>query len=387
MENKHIVTAEAVRAGHPDKLCDQIADAILDAHLAQDPAARVAVEVFVTDSKVLVAGEVTSQAKVNYKKIVWDMLGRLRYKKADLCSDPNGHIDVEVRIHKQSPDIAGAVNGDKELGAGDQGIMVGYATDETPEMLPLPVVLAQRICRELDIMQRNVSWLGVDGKAQVSVVYDGDKPLYVKTVVISVQHEEGICPACMAEAIIRGIVVKCLPMSLVHPKTRLLINPSGNFVLGGPVADTGLTGRKLAVDQYGPVAHIGGGALSGKDPTKVDRSGAYMTRYIAKNIVASGLATRCEVQLAYAIGRAEPVSVSVDAFGTSAVRNSTLAQIVRRAFDLRPAAIIEQLELQKPIYTALAVYGHYGRPELNLPWERTDKKDALYAEARRQLLN
>lgn len=387
MENKHIVTAEAVRAAHPDKCCDQIADAILDEHLKQDPNARVAVEVFVTDSKILVAGEVTSKAKVNYKKIVWDMLGKLNYKKADLCSDPNAHIDVEVRIHEQSPDIAEAVSGDKELGAGDQGIMVGYATDETPEMMPLPVVLAQRICRELDAMQRNVSWLGADGKAQASVVYDGEKPLYVKTVVISVQHEEDICPVCMDEAILDNVVLRVIPIGLMHPKTRVLINPSGNFVLGGPVADTGLTGRKLAVDQYGPTAHIAGGALSGKDPTKVDRSGAYMARYIAKNIVAAGLAERCEVQLAYAIGRAEPVSVSVDAFGTSAVRNSTLAQSVRRAFDLRPAAIIKQLDLRKPIYTPLAVYGHYGRPELNLPWERTDKKDALYAAVRSQLLN
>ena len=387
MENKHIVTAEAVRAGHPDKLCDQIADAILDEHLSQDPSARVAVEVFVTDSKVLVAGEVTSKAKVSYKKIVWDTLGRLRYKKADLCSDPSGHIDVEVRIHEQSPDIAGAVNGDKELGAGDQGIMVGYATDETPEMLPLPVVLAQRICRELDNMQRGVNWMGADGKAQVSVVYNGSKPVYVKTIVISVQHSEGICPACLAETVIRGIVVKCIPMSLVHPKTRLLVNPSGNFVLGGPAADTGLTGRKLAVDQYGPVAHIGGGALSGKDPTKVDRSGAYMARYIAKNLVASGLAECCEVQIAYAIGRAEPVSVSVDAFGTSAYPDSILARIARAVFDMRPASIIEQLDLRKPGYTNLAAYGHYGRPELNLPWERTDKVDAIKRETKRLMLN
>lgn len=387
MENKHIVTAEAVRAGHPDKCCDQIADAILDAHLSQDPNARVAVEVFVTDSKVLVAGEVTSKAKVSCEKIVWSMLKKIGYKKADLCSDPNGHIDVEVRIHEQSPDIAEAVSGDKELGAGDQGIMVGYATNETLEMLPLPVVLAQHICRELDVMQRKVSWLGVDGKAQVSVVYDGGKPLYVKTVVISVQHEVGACPVCMDEAILDNVVLRVIPIGLMHPKTRVLINPSGNFVLGGPVADTGLTGRKLAVDQYGPSAHIAGGALSGKDPTKVDRSGAYMARYIAKNIVAAGLAERCEVQLAYAIGRAEPISVSVNAFYTSAVRNSTLAQCVRRAFDLRPAAIIEQLGLRKLIYTPLAVYGHYGRPELNLPWERTDKKDALYATVRSRLLN
>lgn len=387
MESKHIVTAEAVRAGHPDKLCDQIADAILDAHLKQDPLARVAVEVFVTDSKLLVAGEVTSKAKVSYKKIVWETLGRLRYAKADLCSDPNGHVDVEVRIHEQSRDIADAVDGDGELGAGDQGIMVGYATDETPEMLPLPVVLAQCICKELDRMQPTVSWMGADGKAQVSVVYENGKPAYVDTIVISVQHSAGICPDCLSEAIVRGMVMKCIPMELIRPKTDLLVNPSGSFVLGGPVADTGLTGRKLAVDQYGPVAHIGGGALSGKDPTKVDRSGAYMARYIAKNIVAAGLATRCEVQIAYAIGRSEPVSVSVETFSTSAVNSSTLAQCVRRVFDLRPDAIIKKLDLRKPIYAPLAVYGHYGRPELNLPWERTDRNDALYAEVLRVLLN
>ena len=387
MENKHIVTAESVRAAHPDKLCDQIADAILDAHLFQDPNARVAVEVFVTDGKVLVAGEVTSNAKVNYKKIIWDVLGKLSYTKADLCSDPDGHIDVEVRIHEQSPDIADAVDGDKELGAGDQGIMVGYATNETSEMLPLPVVLAHRLCQEMDKLQREVSWMGADGKAQVSVVFDGDKPLYVKTVVISVQHEAGVCPACLIETIINKVVLKVISVSLLRPKTRMLVNPSGNFVLGGSVADTGLTGRKLAVDQYGPVAHMGGGALSGKDPTKVDRSGAYMARYIAKNLVASGLANRCEVQIAYAIGQAEPVSVSVYAFGTSALPNSQLAQIVRRVFDMRPAAILAQLGLRKPIYTSLAAYGHYGRPELNLPWERTDKKELIFHEMRRLFLN
>jgi S-adenosylmethionine synthetase len=383
MENKHIVTAEAVRAGHPDKLCDQIADAILDAHLAQDENARVAVEVFATDGKILVAGEVTSKARVDYKKIVLDMLRDLRYKPDDLTSEADGSIDLEVRVHGQSPDIAAAVDGDQEQGAGDQGIMVGYATNETDDYLPLPVVLAHRICRELDNLQRDANWLGADGKAQISVVYDGERPLYVKTIVISVQHEAGVCPACVEDALFEKVVFKAVPLGLLCKNTEVLINPSGSFTLGGPVADTGLTGRKLAVDQYGPVAHIGGGALCGKDPTKVDRSGAYMARYIAKNIVASGLAERCEVQIAYAIGRAEPVSVSVDAFGTSAHPNSALARIVRRVFDMRPAAIIRQLDLRKPYYASLAVYGHYGRPELDLPWERTDQKDALLREANR----
>ncbi len=383
MENKHIVTAEAVRKAHPDKLCDQIADAILDAHLEQDSAARVAVEVFATDGKILIAGEVTSKAKVDYKKLVLDMLRELRYKPADLSSKTDGEIDLEVRIHEQSRDIAAAVDSDKEQGAGDQGIMVGYATNETPEILPLPVVLAHRICRELDRLQRKVGWMGADGKAQVSVVYAGDKPVYVKTVVVSVQHEPGICPACMTDAILDEVVLRVIPHTLLHPKTRVLVNPSGQFILGGPAADTGLTGRKLAVDQYGPVAHIGGGALSGKDPTKVDRSGAYMARYIAKNLVAAGLCTRCEVQIAYAIGRAEPVSVSVDAFGTSGYPNGFLAQLVRRVFDMRPAAIIRQLNLCCPCYAALAAYGHYGRLELDLPWEHIDQKDALLREADR----
>lgn len=387
MEDTHIVTAEAVRAAHPDKLCDQIADAILDEHLKQDPNARVAVEAFVTDSKVLVAGEVTSKAKVSYEKAVWSTLGRLRYKKADLCSDPNGHIDVEVRVHEQSPDIASAVDGDGELGAGDQGIMVGYATNETNEMLPLPVVLAHKLCRELDRFRECASWLGADGKAQVSVAYQNNKPLYVQTVVLSAQHEAGMCPNCMTDAIAKHVILKAIPEKWLHDDTEVLINPSGQFVLGGPVADTGLTGRKLAVDQYGPVAHIGGGALSGKDPTKVDRSGAYMARYIAKNLVASGLCTRCEVQIAYAIGRAEPVSVSVEAFGTSAFTNERLARLVQKVFDMRPAAIIEQLELRKPRYSQLAAYGHYGRPELNLPWERTDKREALLRAAERMVMN
>ena len=383
MENKHIVTAEAVRKAHPDKLCDQIADAILDAHLGQDSTARVAVEVFATDGKILIAGEVTSNAKVDYKKLVLDMLRELRYKPADLTSATDGEIDLEVRIHEQSGDIAAAVDGDKEQGAGDQGIMVGYATNETPEMLQLPVVLAQRICRALDRLQRKVSWMGVDGKAQVSVVYAGDKPVYAKTVVVSVQHEPGICSACMTDTVLDEAVLRVIPHTLLHPKTRVLVNPSGQFILGGPAADTGLTGRKLAVDQYGPVAHIGGGALSGKDPSKVDRSGAYMARYIAKNLVAACLCTRCEVQIAYAIGRAEPVSVSVDTFGTSGYPNSFLAQLVRRVFDMRPAAIIRQLNLCRPCYSALAAYGHYGRPELDLPWEHTDQKDALLREADR----
>ncbi|MEG0935841.1 MAG: methionine adenosyltransferase [Clostridia bacterium] len=385
MSNRHIVTAESVRRGHPDKACDQIADAILDAHLEQDPNAHVAVEVFATDGKILVAGEVTSKAKVNYKEIVWRVLRAIRYKRADLSSAPDKHLDIEVRVHEQSTDIAAAVDRE-ELGAGDQGIMVGYATNETEEFLPLPVVLAHRICRELDELSRGAKWLSADGKAQVSVVYDGDTPLYVKTVVISAQHTPNVCRSCMEKAILESVVFPTIPDELLRPKTDILINSSGQFVLGGPAADTGLTGRKLAVDQYGPVARIGGGALSGKDATKVDRSGAYMARYIAKNLVAVGLAERCEVQIAYAIGQAEPVSVSVDALGTGVIANGLLTQTVRKVFDLRLAAIIKAFDLRKPRFSRLAAYGHYGRPELNLPWERMDKADALFNEAKRLLL-
>ena len=384
---KKIVTAESVRTGHPDKICDQIADAVLDAHLKQDENARVAVEVFATDGKILIAGEVTSKADVNYEKIVLSILSRIGYKPEDLGSAPKEGIELEVRIHDQSPDIARAVDGDKELGAGDQGIVVGYATDETPEMLPLPVVLAHRICRELDAYQKQVSWLGADGKAQVTVAYEDDKPRYVKTIVISAQHTEDVCPDCMERDLYQNVVLKAVPMELLALKTRVLINPSGCFVAGGPAADTGLTGRKLAVDQYGPVAHIGGGALSGKDATKVDRSGAYMARYIAKNLVYAGLTERCEVQIAYAIGKAEPVSVSIESFGTSSLTNGELAQLVRAVFDMRPAAIIGKLGLRKPIYGKLAAYGHYGRPELNLPWEKTDQLEALYAAVKRLFMN
>ncbi len=380
MENKRIMTAESVRKGHPDKFCDQVADAVLDAHLAQDPTARVAVEVFATDGRVVVAGEVTSKAEVKCEDIVLDTIHHIGYQGEDLTSERE--ISVDISIHEQSPDIAGAVDGD-QLGAGDQGIMVGYATNETPEKMPLPVVLAHRICRKLD--QMSMSDLGADGKAQVSVLYEGNKPLYVTDVVVSVQHAEDADVKSLRE-IIRGEVVKnMIPEKYLREHTRIIVNPSGRFVLGGPMADTGLTGRKLAVDQYGPVAHIGGGALSGKDATKVDRSGAYMARYIAKNIVAAKLAERCEVQIAYAIGVAQPVSVSVEAFGTGKISDYQLTKIVRNVFDMRPAAIIDQLDLNKPIYAQLAAYGHYGRLDLSLPWERTDKKEALQQEAKLRL--
>ena len=377
MSQPHFMTAEAVRAGHPDKLCDQIADRILDAHLKADPNARVAVEAFVTDAKILVAGEVTSKADVDYKGIIQNVLRELHYKRDDLTTRADGTLDLEVSIHEQSPDIAHAVGDGDDQGAGDQGIMVGYATDETPEYLPLPVVLAQRLCRVLDSLSKSEACLGADGKAQVTVAYENGRPQGVSTVVVSTQHSEDVCPDCLQRLIMDEVVCKVVPESLRRKDMRILINPSGRFILGGPVADTGLTGRKLAVDQYGPVARMGGGALSGKDLSKVDRSGAYAARWVAKNIVAAGLAKRCEVQIAYAIGQAQPVSVMVDAFGTSAMPNDVLARAVSETFDLRPAAIIRQLSLRAPIYAPLAVYGHYGRLELLLPWERMDRLAAL----------
>lgn len=340
-----LLTAESVRRGHPDKLCDQIADAILDEHLRQDPAARVAIEVFAAAGKILIAGEVTSQAKVNNKQIALRLLKEIRYQPVDVCSAAEQHLEIEVRVHAQSPDIARAVGSGEKMGAGDQGIMVGFACNETEEMLPLPVVLAHKLCREMDRMQRDCTWLRPDGKAQVTVVYADDCPLYVKTIVLSAQYTKKACPVCMKKALLK-MVHKVIPQKLLSTKTKILINPSGRFVLGGLAADTGLTGRKLAVDQYGPAARIGGGALSGKDPTKVDRSGAYMARYVAKNLVAAGLARRCEVQLAYAIGRARPVSVSVNSFGTGCLSDQRLAAVVRALFDLRPSAIIGTLSLR-----------------------------------------
>ena len=301
-----LVTAESVRAGHPDKFCDQVADAILDAHLRQDPNARVAVEVFATAGKIVVGGEITSKAKVSYDKIVAGVINRIGYTMSDLCGDSHGLLELEVCLHEQSPDISAAVgksmlDAGKTLGAGDQGIMVGYATNETEEYLPLPVVLAHRICKRLDELKPQTTWLGADGKAQVTVAYENDVPVAVTAVVVSLQHDAEIDHKSIRRFIGKEVLGKVLPRELLKEDTRILINPSGKFVLGGPVADTGLTGRKLAVDQYGPVAHIGGGALSGKDPTKVDRSGAYAARWVAKNIVAAGMAKRCEVQIAYAI--------------------------------------------------------------------------------------
>ena len=379
-----LVTAESVRAGHPDKFCDQIADAILDAHLAHDPAARVAVEVFATEGKMIIGGEVTSQAELDCGEIVAEVINHIGYSMRDLSDDPKGELKLEIRIHKQSPDIAAAVDKKQNIGAGDQGIMVGYASDETHECMPLPVMLAHRICRQLDELKPRCPWMGADGKAQVTVAYENDKPVAITTLVISLQHGAEIDRKSIKRFVGKEVLSRVIPSELLKADTKILINPSGAFVLGGPAADTGLTGRKLAVDQYGPVAHIGGGALSGKDATKVDRSGAYAARWVAKNIVAAGMAKRCEVQIAYAIGRSEPVSIMVDTFGTGVISDSRIEAAVKGAFDLSPAAIIRDLCLDKPIYSGLACYGHFGRMDLCAPWEVPNRKYDLLTAALKQ---
>ena len=383
-KNIRLVTAESVRAGHPDKFCDQIADAILDAHLAHDPAARVAVEVFATEGKMIIGGEITSNADVDCSEIVAETINRIGYSMRDLSGDPKGELKLEVCIHKQSPDIAAAVDKKQSLGAGDQGIMVGYATDETHECMPLPVMLAHRICRRLDELMPKCPWMGADGKAQVTVAYENDKPVAITALVISLQHGAEIDRKSIKRFIGKEVLSRVIPNELLKADTKILINPSGAFVLGGPAADTGLTGRKLAVDQYGPVAHIGGGALSGKDATKVDRSGAYAARWVAKNIVAAGMAKRCEVQIAYAIGRSEPVSIMVDTFGTGVISDSRIEAAVKEAFDLSPAAIIRDLCLDKPIYSGLSCYGHFGRMDLCAPWEVPNRKYDLLTAALKQ---
>lgn len=388
----HYVTAESVRRGHPDKFCDQIADNILDAYLKEDPNSRVAIEVMATDGEMMVAGEIASKTNISIQPIVKHVIENIGYKPDDV--GPNGGIDVHININDQSPDIAQAVTKDgKDLGAGDQGIVVGYATDETAEMLPLPVVLAHRICHHLDIMfdavrmeekgepmgAEDYKGLGADGKAQVTVLYNGNEPVAITTVVVSFQHDKDADLKKLKDTVHDHLTHVLLPPKLLRPSTRILINPSGRFVKGGPSADTGLTGRKLAVDMYGPVAHIGGGSLSGKDSTKTDRSGAYAARWVAKNIVASGLASKCEVQIAYAIGRSKPVSEDIDTFGTGILPDSVIRKAVNEVFDLRPTAIIDALKLRNPIYAQTSVYGHFDHSEMS--WEDTTKRRELLSTA------
>ena len=396
MTQRRLFTSESVTEGHPDKICDQISDAILDAILAEDPNARVACETTVTTGLVLVSGEITTSTYVDMKGIIRDTVAEIGYTRGKYGFDAE-NLAVLVAVGEQSPDIAQGVDqalearegsmSDEELeaiGAGDQGLMFGYACNETPELMPLPISLAHKLARRLAEVRKNgtLNYLRPDGKTQVTIEYDeNNTPVRVDTIVISTQHDEEATleqiQADMHEHVIKAVV----PAELLDADTKYFINPTGRFVIGGPKGDAGLTGRKIIVDTYGGYARHGGGAFSGKDATKVDRSAAYAARYVAKNIVAAGLADRAEVQLAYAIGVAQPVSIAVDTFGTGKVESSKIVEWVRELFDLRPAGIIKMLDLRRPIYKQTAAYGHFGRTDLDVPWEKTDKADALKAKA------
>ena len=389
---KKLFTSESVTEGHPDKVCDQISDAILDAHLSEDKFARVACETFATTGVVTVMGEITSKANVDVKKIVRNVLSDIGYDGADNGFDGKT-CAVLTSIDEQSPDIAMGVDksyeqklgdddADNETGAGDQGMMFGYACDETDEYMPMSAYFAQKLAKRLtDVRKQGIlPYLRPDGKTQVTVEYDENgAPKRIDAVVVSSQHSPDVEIEKLREDIKREVIFATIPSELLDDDTKYFINPTGRFVIGGPQGDTGLTGRKIIVDTYGGYARHGGGAFSGKDPTKVDRAAAYAARYVAKNIVAAHLAKKCEIQLAYAIGVSNPVSVSVDTFGTAAVDESKLADAVMKVFDLRPAAIIKDLDLRRPIYRKTCNYGHFGRPDPDFTWEKTDKTDALLA--------
>ncbi|KAF3305756.1 methionine adenosyltransferase [Carnobacterium sp. PL17GRE32] len=388
--NKRLFTSESVTEGHPDKVADQISDAILDAILAQDPQARVACETAVNTGLVLVFGEVTTSAYVDIQKIVRNTVREIGYRDGKFGFDADS-IAVLVSLDEQSPDIAQGVDDaietrekgetdNKLIGAGDQGIMFGYATDETPELMPMPIALSHRLSRRLAEVRKSgeLNYLGPDGKTQVTIEYDdNNQPQRIDTIVISTQHTEGIELDQIRQDVIKHVVEPTMPENWLDENTRYFINPTGKFVSGGPEADSGLTGRKIIVDTYGGSAHHGGGAFSGKDATKVDRSASYAARYIAKNLVAAGLARKVEIQLAYAIGVAEPVSISIDTFNTSALSETDLVGLVRDNFDLTPNGIIDMLSLRQPIFSKTAAYGHFGRDDQDFAWEKTDKVDSL----------
>lgn len=380
MSTDYVFTSESVSEGHPDKVADQISDAILDAILSQDKYARVACETLVKTGMVLISGEITTEAWVDMESVVRQTVREIGYDHSDMGFDWES-CAVLTAISKQSPDIAMGVNQteDHEQGAGDQGMMFGYASDETDVLMPAPITYAHRLVRRQAEVRKNkiLPWLRPDAKSQITVVYENDRPVGIDTVVLSSQHSPDVAYHDLKEAIMDEIILPTLPKEWISKKTRFLINPTGRFVIGGPVGDCGLTGRKIIVDTYGGMARHGGGAFSGKDPSKVDRSAAYACRYVAKNIVASGLARKCEVQVSYAIGIAEPTSIMIDTFGTSKMTNAKLTNLVREHFDLRPRGLISQLNLLRPLYRPTAAYGHFGREDGDFPWEKTDKAAEL----------